>query len=124
MIQFAVRRPSVVWAMAVMILLAGAVSFTKLPLATRTSVQLPRLSVSASWFGMSSEVIETYVTSPLESAVQGVRGVRRVDSNSSDGSASLSVMLEPTADVQLTRLAILERLELLRSQFPAGVTSP
>ncbi|MEO7363551.1 MAG: efflux RND transporter permease subunit [Gemmatimonadaceae bacterium] len=124
MIGFATRRPSVVWALSVMILLAGAVSFTKLPLATRTTVELPRLSVSSQWTGSSAEVMEAYVTAPLEAAVQGVRGVRRVDSESQDGRASLSVMLEPNADVQLTRLAIHERLELLRSEFPEGVTAP
>lgn len=124
MISFATRRPSVVWALSVMILLAGAVSFTKLPLATRTTVELPRLSVSAVWTGSSAEVMEAYVTAPMEAAVQGVRGVRRVDSNSQDGSSSLSVMLEPNADVQLTRLAIYERLELLRTEFPQGVSAP
>lgn len=122
MIAFATRRPSVVWALSIMLLLAGAVSFSKLPLATRTQVVLPRLQVSGSWSGSSAEVMEAYVTAPLEAAVQGVRGVRRVDSNSQDGRASLTVNLEPDADVQITRLAILERLELLRNEFPNGVT--
>ncbi|MGV3709755.1 MAG: efflux RND transporter permease subunit [Gemmatimonas sp.] len=123
MIAFATRRPSVVWALSIMLLIAGAVSFTKLPLATRTQVVLPRLSVSASWSGSSAEVMESYVTAPLEAAVQGVRGVRRVDSNSQDGVSSLTVYLEPKADVQITRLAILERLELLRNEFPNGVAA-
>lgn len=124
MIRFATQRPSVVWALSVMILLAGAVSFTKLPLATRTTVELPRLSIAVQWTGSSAEVMEAYVTAPLEAAVQGVRGVRRIDSNSQDGFAQLSVMLEPKADVQLTRLAIHERLELLRTEFPRGVSTP
>lgn len=124
MISFATRRPSVVWALSIMLLLAGGVSFTKLPLATRTQVVLPRLSVSASWPGSSAEVMEAYVTAPLEAAVQGVRGVRRVDSNSSDGNSSLTINLEPDVDVQIARLAILERLELLRTEFPDGVSSP
>ena len=124
MIGFATRRPSVVWALSVMILLAGAVAFTKLPLATRTTVELPRLSISSQWTGSSAEVMEAYVTAPLEAAVQGVRGVRRVDSESQDGRSALSVMLEENADVQLTRLAIHERLELLRTEFPEGVSAP
>lgn len=124
MIGFFTRRPSVVWALSVMILLAGAVSFTKLPLATKTAVVLPRLQVNASWPGSSAEVMEAYVTAPIEAAVQGVRGVRRVDSDSRDNQSSLTVMLEPRADVQMTRLAILERLELLRTEFPKGVQQP
>ena len=124
MIHWATRRPAVVLAASVAILLAGGVSFTRLALATRTSVELPRLNVSATWPGASAELVETYITSPIESAIQGVRGVRRTSSQSRDETASLTVELEPKADVQLARLGILERLELLRPEFPPGSTPP
>ena len=125
MIRWAVSRPAVVWASATAPLLAGAVAFTKLPLATKTTVELPRLSVRATWFGASAELLETYLTSPIEAAIQGVRGVRKTSSTSSDRQGtSINVDLEPNADVQLVRLAIHERLELLRKDFPPGVTPP
>ena len=124
MIHWATRRPAVVLAASVAILLAGGVSFTRLALATRTSIELPRLNVNASWPGASAELVETYITSPIEAAIQGVRGVRRTSSQSRDETAALTVELEPNADVQLARLGILERLEMLRSEFPPGSTPP
>ncbi len=124
MIKFAVSRPAVVWAVTVAICLGGAVSFTRLALATRTTVELPRLQITASWQGASAELVEMYISSPVESAVQGVRGVKRTSSESRDGTARLSVELDAKANVQLTRLAILERLELLRGDFPLGATPP
>ena len=124
MIRAAVNRPAVMWALAVALLLAGSMAFTRLPLATRTAVELPRLNVNATWSGASPEVMEAYVTAPLEGAVQGVRGVKRVNSTSRDGTSSLTVELEPQADVQMARLGILERLELLRKELPPGVTQP
>ncbi len=124
MITAATNRPAVMWALAVALLLAGALAFWRLPLATRTAVELPRLTVAASWTGASPEVMEAYVTAPLEGAVQGVRGVKRVNSTSRDGSTVLTVELEPRADVQMVRLGILERLELLRKELPSGMTSP
>src|ERR1043166_8147121 len=135
MIRWASERPAVIWAFGVALMLAGAVAFTKLPLATRTSVELPRLSVTASWPGASAELLETYVTSPIEAAIQGVRGVRKSGRESGDGgrggggrggvaNSRITVELEPGVDVQLTRLAIHERLELLRNDFPLGVTPP
>jgi multidrug efflux pump subunit AcrB len=123
-IRFATSRPAVVWAVCIALLMAGAIAFTRLPLATRTTVELPRLMVSASWSGAAPEVIETYLTSPIEAAIQGVRGVKRVSSTSYDDFASLTVELEERADVQMARLAILERLELLRSELPPGVSQP
>ena len=124
MIHWATRRPAVILATSVAILLAGGVSFTRLALATRTSIELPRLNVSASWPGASAELMETYLTSPIEAAIQGVRGVRRTSSQSRDESSLLTVELEPKADVQLARLGILERLELLRPEFPPGAGAP
>ncbi len=124
MIGFAVRRPAVVWSMCVAVLVAGSIAFNRLPLASRTSVELPRLTVAASWSGASAEVMEMYVTSPIESLVQGVRGVRKTSSESLDNQMRITVELEPKADIQLARLGILERLELLRGEFPPGVSRP
>ncbi len=124
MIRWAVSRPAVVWAITCVILLGGAVSFSRLALATATEVELPRLTINASWNGASSELIEMYLASPIEAAAQSVKDVRKTSSTSRDGSASLTIELDPEADVQLTRLAILERLELLRPTYPVGVSPP
>ena len=124
MIKWAVSRPAVVWATCIVIVLGGVVSFTRLALATRTEVELPRLSIGASWNGASAELMEMYVASPIESAIQGVRGVRKTRSTSSEGSASITAELDPKADVQIARLSILERLEILAPEFPRGVSRP
>lgn len=124
MIRWAVGRPAVVWAASVALCLGGAVSFTRLALATRTTVELPRLQVTSSWSGVSAELVEMYISSPVEAAVQGVRGVKRTSSESRDGTSRITVELDPQANVQLTRLSILERLELLRGEFPLGVSQP
>jgi HAE1 family hydrophobic/amphiphilic exporter-1 len=124
MIKWAVSRPAVVWATSLVILLGGIVSFTRLALATRTTVELPRLQISAVWNGASAELMEMYVASPIESAIQGVRGVRKTRSSSQEGSAQITAELDPRTDVQIARLSILERLEILAPEFPRGVTRP
>ena len=124
MIRWAASRPAVVWATSIVILLGGIVSFTRLALATRTEVELPRLTIGASWTGASAELIEMYVASPIESALQGVRGVRKTRSTSTEGSASITAELDPKTDVQIARLSILERLEILAPEFPRGVSRP
>ena len=58
MIGFATRRPAVVWAASVALLVAGAIAFSRLPLATRTTVELPRLQIGAGLPGASPEVVE------------------------------------------------------------------
>ena len=124
MIRWAVSRPAVVWAVSAAVVLGGAVSFARLSLATRTTVELPRLQVTATWQGASAELVEMYLSSPIEAAAQGVRGVRKTSSESRDGNSRLTIELDPAANVQMTRLAILERLELLRTEIPLGATPP
>ncbi len=122
MIAWSAARPSVIWATAGALLLAGWISFARLPFATRPTVELPRLTVSMSWPGAAAELVETYLGSPIEAAVQSVRGVKKIESESGEGYTRLDVELEPTANVQLARLGVLERLELLRSEFPPGAS--
>ena len=124
MIAWAVRRPAVVWATSAAMLLAGAMAFSRLALATRTTVELPRLQVSVSWPGASAELNEMYIASPIEAAIQSVRGIGKTHSESTDEGVNLTVDLEANTDVQLARLSILERLELLRRDFPPGVSAP
>jgi HAE1 family hydrophobic/amphiphilic exporter-1 len=124
MISWAAHRPAVVWASCAALLLAGGVAFVRLPLAARTTVELPQLEITASWPGASAELVEMYLTSPMEAAVQSVRGVRKTSSESIEGEASIRADLDPDTDVQLARLGILERMEVLRPEFPSGAASP
>jgi HAE1 family hydrophobic/amphiphilic exporter-1 len=126
MIRWAAHRPAVVWATAVAIVVSGGIAFTRLALATKTTVEFPKLSISAAWGGASAELMEMYITAPIEAAVQGVRGIRKTSSSSSEGSSRVTAELDPKADVQLTRLAILERMEVLRadSAFPSRSIQP
>ena len=118
MIRWAADRPAVVWALATGVVLAGAVAFTKLPLSAKGAMDLPKLTVNASWRGASPELEETYITSPMEAAIQGVRGVRKSASISTGGSTNITVELDENADVTMARLAILERMETLRGDLP------
>jgi multidrug efflux pump subunit AcrB len=124
MIHWAAHRPAVVLALAAGIVVSGAVAFSKLPLATKSTVEFPKLTISSGWYGASPELIETYLTSPIERAVQGVRGVRKTKSTSMQHSSSVTVELDPKTDVTMARLAIVERMEALKPDFPRAAVPP
>ena len=119
MISWGAHRPAVVWALATGIFVSGAVAFGKLPLATRGIPEFPKLTISGSFPGASPELVETYLTAPIEGAVQGVRGVRGTSSTSTENNSFVTVTLDPKTDVTLARLAILERMETLKRDLPA-----
>ena len=124
MIHWAAHRPAVVLALAAGIVVSGGVAFSKLPLATKSTVEFPKLTISSGWYGASPELIETYLTSPIERAVQGVRGVRKTKSTSMQHSSTVTVELDPKADVTMARLAIVERMEALKPDFPRAAVPP
>ncbi len=124
MIAWATARPKAVLALSLAVVLTGAVALTRLQLATRPRVELPRLSVQASWPGASAEVVESYVTSRLEAVIQTVRGVDRVSSTSREGEARLDVRLRAGTDVRLARLELIELSETVRPSFPPGAQPP
>ncbi len=118
MIRWVTSRPVVAWALALGLLGAGLVAAMRLPISTRSVIELPRLTIAASWPGATPEVVESWVTSPIEGAVQGVRGVIGTSSESAANSAQVTVQLDPDTDIALARLAVLERIEALRAQLP------
>ncbi len=89
MIRTAIRRPMAVAMTFIAIAATGIVSFIKIPLELLPDVEYPRLTIRAPWPGASPEVVEAFLTAPLEAAAQQVKGVGRVRSESSEGISEL-----------------------------------
>lgn len=124
MIRWCVSRPAVAASASLALLVAGTMASVRLPLATRTTVELRQLHVGSRWVGAAPELMEMHVTAPIEAVVQGIRGVRSTSSESREGTSSITITLAPDADLQLARLAVLERIEVLRRSFPPGAETP
>ena len=63
----------------------GIVSMTRLGIDLFPAVDFPFVNISTVYPGASPEEVETLVTKPLEDAVAGIEGVKRVESHSSEG---------------------------------------
>ena len=73
--ELSIRRPVFATVMSLMLLLVGAVSFTKLSVREYPRIDEPVVTVSTKLVGASSEVIESQVTKPLEDSIAGIDGV-------------------------------------------------
>ena len=82
MIDLSINRPVATAAIYFALVALGAYSFRLIPVELLPDVDYPRLTINASWGGASPEAMEAFVTSPLESAAQQVRGVRKITSTS------------------------------------------
>jgi len=80
------------------------------------------LADKSRWVGRSPQEVEDQVTYPLSTSLQGMPGVRSVRGQSAFGFSMINVIFEDSIDLYWARTRVLERLNLITAQLPAGVT--
>ncbi len=91
MVEFFLRRPIFASVFSLVILLLGIISIPTLPIAQFPNIAPPTVSVTAIYQGASAEAVESSVTVPLEEAINGIQGLRYIQSSSgSDGSSQIT----------------------------------
>jgi HAE1 family hydrophobic/amphiphilic exporter-1 len=124
MIRAFIRRPIAVSMMYLVVAALGIAAFRNIPIELLPDTSLPQLSVGASWAGTSPEVVEAFLTSPLESAIQQVRGVQNITSTSREGSTTISVEFARETDMEFARLELSERIASIENELPVGASPP
>src|SRR5271165_611863 len=91
MIEYFLRRPIFASVASLVILLVGLVSIPILPVAMFPQIAPPTVTVQAFYTGASAEAVESSVTTPLETAINGLPGLRYMQSQSgNDGSMQIT----------------------------------
>jgi HAE1 family hydrophobic/amphiphilic exporter-1 len=121
MIRLSIRRPVAVAMAYTAVALLGVFAWRNIPIELLPDTQLPRLTVSGSWDGSSPETVEAFLTSPLESTIQQIRGVEKVTSRSVEGSTSISIEFDRDTDMDFARLDLSERITQLEDELPDGI---
>ncbi len=121
MIRAAIRRPMAVAMTFIAIAVTGIVSFIKIPLELLPDVEYPRLTIRAPWPGASPEVVEAFLTAPLEAAAQQVKGAGTIESVSEEGMSAIEIEFSRDTDMEFARLELGERIQSIRGDLPPDV---
>ncbi|UCC73937.1 MAG: efflux RND transporter permease subunit [Gemmatimonadota bacterium] len=121
MIRMSINRPTTVAMIYVAIAAVGVASFLDIPVELLPDVEYPELSINTDWPGASPEVVEAFLTAPLESATQQVRGVHKIESESSEGRSEITVEFARGTDMDFARLELGERIQSIRDDLPPDV---
>jgi HAE1 family hydrophobic/amphiphilic exporter-1 len=122
MAEFFVRRPIVAMVIAIIIVIVGLTSMTKLPVAQYPEINPPEVQVSATYTGANAEVVEQSVATPLEQKVNGVENMLYMKSvNANDGTMRLTISFEVGSDLDMSNVLTQNRVSEAQASIPEDV---
>lgn len=120
--RFFVDRPIFAWVIAIVIMLAGALSITALPIAQYADVAPPTVTISANYPGASAETVENSVTQLLEEQLTGIDGLLYFSSSSdSSGNVSIQITFEQSVNPDTAQVQVQNRVQQATARLPMEV---
>src|SRR3990172_4385269 len=110
--------------MSLMILLLGAISFSRLSVREYPKIDTPVVSVRTVYKGASPQVMESQITQPLEDSLSGIEGVRTIKSVSREEVSQITVEFVPERNVDAAANDVRDRVARVRGLLPDEVDEP
>ncbi len=121
-IDFSLDNRFLVLGLTLLLAAGGIYAARTNPVDAIPDISETQIIVFADWPGRSPQEVEDQVTYPMVVNLQGLAGVRAVRSSSAFGFSMINVIFEDGTDLYFARTRILERLNLIASLLPKGVT--
>src|SRR3954451_3250698 len=116
-----IRRPVATSLLALGVLIAGILSYTRLPVAPIPQVEYPVISVGAGLPGASPETMASSVATPLERQFGRIAGVNQMTSTSQLGSTSITLQFDLNRNIDAAARDVQAAINAARSQLPANL---
>lgn len=118
-----IRRPVTAIVIAIVIVILGAVSIINLPINQYPNITPPGVSVSTTYTGADAQTVEQNVATPLEEAINGVKGMEYIQSNStSTGAVSINTTFKVGTNVDIAALDVQNRVGIATPLLPSTVS--
>jgi hydrophobic/amphiphilic exporter-1 (mainly G- bacteria), HAE1 family len=109
---------------ALLIVLAGAVVIPSLPISLYPQLAPPQVTVTSNYVGANAQVVESAVTIPLEQQINGVPGMRYIQSTSgSDGTSQITTTFDTNYNLDIAAVDVQNRVSTASGQLPAEVNT-
>ena len=122
MSQFFIDRPIFAWVLAILTMIAGALSLASLPVALYPDIASPLVTVRTMYPGASAQSIEDTVTQVIEQQITGVDNLIYMSSTSeSSGAATINFAFETGTDLDIAQVQIQNKVQLALPLLPDEV---
>jgi multidrug efflux pump len=122
--HISIDRPVLAIVFSITILLFGIIGFFFLGVREYPSVDPPIITVSTTYVGANSEVIETQITEPLEESINGIEGIKSLSSASRDGSSSITVEFGLESNLEAAANDVRDRVSRAMRLLPPDADPP
>ena len=123
-VQWSIDHHWIVIGLSVLLLAAGAWTARQMPIDVFPDLTAPTVTILTEGHGMAPEEMESLVTFPIESAINGASGVRRVRSATAVGIAVVWVEFDWGTDIFMARQLVSEKMALVGGTLPPQVERP
>jgi len=122
--DISIRRPVVCLVASILIVLVGALSFSRLPVREYPNTDSPVISVETNYPGASAEVVESKVTELLEKEISSIDGIRLIRSASREGRSEINVEFNLSREVNEAANDVRDRVSRVRNRLPQEISEP
>lgn len=119
-----IKRPVLSIVFSLIIIIFGVVAFTFLEVREYPSVDPPIVTVSTTYTGANSDVIETQITEPLEQSLNGIEGIKSITSQSREGSSQITIEFDLARDIESATNDVRDRVSTAQRNLPRDVDAP
>ncbi|MFY2564256.1 efflux RND transporter permease subunit [Corallococcus terminator] len=122
MARFFIDRPIFAWVLAIIIMMAGALSITQLSIAQYPVIAPPTVTIGAVYPGASAKAIEDSVTQVIEQSMKGLDGLLYMSATSeSNGAATITLTFRNGTDPDIAQVQVQNKLQLATPLLPQTV---
>ena len=122
--ELSLKRPVLATVMNIAIIIFGLVGYSFLALREYPAIDPPIVSVQTSYTGANSEVIQSQITEPLEKAINGIPGIRTINSSSSVGNSNITVEFNLGVNLETAANDVRDKVAQAVRSLPEDINNP